>query len=63
MKRKRYRLKMHVGSHDWLRYGDIYDGETVEESPRRLNPRIRLFKPGDSNKIVDVQSSWVEEVS
>ena len=63
MKRKRYRLKMHVGQHEWLRYGEIYDGEPVAEAPPRRKPCVRLFKPGDSNQIVDVQASWVEEVS
>jgi len=62
MKRKRFQLKMHVGTHDWLRYGETYEGEVVPEAPGRLKARVRLFKPGDDRETCEVKSTFVKEV-
>ena len=60
--RKQYRLKLHVGIHDWLRYGDLYEGEPVPDRRRISRPRVRIFNPADDSQSAEVQASWLEEV-
>jgi hypothetical protein len=62
VKRKRYELILHVGTHDWLRYGQTYEGELLAQSARGRTPRVRLFKPGDDHDTCEVTASSVREV-
>ena len=62
MAKKRYRLKLHVGVHEWLRYGEVYDGEAIPDA-RGSRPRVRLFSPGDAKQSCEVLATAVEEVT